>query len=99
MLLSRREFLSCLLAVGSAATAIAANFNGVDYISMPQLAALCGMRYTRLSGKKQSVYSKYSRFDFELHSRAMTLNGTTVWLCFPIVGKGSSIFIAKRDYV
>ncbi len=99
MLLSRREFLSGFLAVAAAANAKALEFNGVDYISMPQLAALCGMRYTRLSGKKQSVYSKYSRFDFEVHSRAMTLNGTTVWLCFPIAAKGSNLFIAKRDYV
>ena len=99
MLLSRREFLSGLLAVAAASNAGAAGTDSVDYISIPQLAALCGMRYTRLSGKKQSVYSKYSRFDFELHSRAMSLNGTTVWLCFPVICKGSNLFIAKRDYV
>ena len=59
------------------------------------------MKYTRISkdGKRQSVFSKYSRFNFELHSRSMELNGTNVWLCFPIAGKGANLYIAKRDYV
>ncbi len=100
--ISRREFLLGLFASVAAANAVCAvEFKGVDYISIPQLAALCGMKYTRISKdrKRQSVFSKYSRFDFELHSRSMSLNGTNVWLCFPIAGKGANLYIAKRDYV
>lgn len=101
MRISRRDFLFGLLfPIAAALDATAVEFNGVDYLSLPQVAALCGMRYTRLQkgGKTQSVYSKYSRLDFEVNSRAISLNGVKVWLGFPVTAKGANLYIAKRDY-
>lgn len=102
MRLSRREFFVGLFAsIFAAKTARAVEIKGIDYITVPQLASLCGMKYAKLSadGRRQSVYGKYTRMDFEIHSRAMSLNGTTVWLCFPVAAKGRHLLVAKRDYV
>ncbi len=83
----------------ASATVFALNIKGVEYMSIPELSRICGMRYkTYEKAKRQVVFSKNSRMDFRVNSREMFLNGNSVWLGYPIVVNSGRLYIAKRDY-
>lgn len=78
----------------------ALDVNGVNYMSVAELARVCGMKYASLDrAKRQRVYGKSVKMDFEIHSRSMTLNGTTLLMGFPVVGKSQMLYIARNDYI
>lgn len=97
---SRRDFILSLLGVTCAApNVVALTVKDTEYLPISQLAQMCGMRYmTTVARKAQTVYSKYSRMNFSVNSRAMSLNGTTVYLGYPIVEYKGMLYLAKRDY-
>ena len=100
MPLSRRDFLVALLGAAFACSdAFALTVKGIEYLPISKIAQLCGMRYrTNIAGKSQSIFSKTSRMTFGVNSRAMDLNGITVWLGHPVVAQKRMLYIAKRDY-
>ncbi len=100
-LINRRKFiLTTLAAVALAPSVNALTVNGTEYISIPRLAQLCGMRYATITPKKvQSVFSKTSKLIFTVHSRSMTLNGVKVWLGNPVVEYKGALHISNRDFL
>jgi len=99
-MLSRRNFILSMLGASCAAhSASALTVKNVEYISIAKLAQTCGMRWkTTVENKAQTVFGKISKMDFAVNSRAMTLNGTTVWLGHPVVESGGMLHISTRDY-
>ncbi len=99
--ITRRSFLFALggfLLAAPAASAI--QIGGIEYMSLAQLASLCGMRYkTLVKNKTQEVYSKHTRMTFNLHSRSMNLNGMTVYLGHAVALYKGVLQISKRDYL
>ena len=72
---------------------------GVEYLSIPQVAKMMGMRWkTIVAKKRQSIYSAYSQLYFDVHQRDILLNGNKVWLGFPVVLAGTTLYIASSDY-
>ena len=87
--------------LASAATPLfALDIKGVQYISIAELARICGMRYKSASDRKsQTVFSKITRMDFTVNSRQMELNGRLVWLGHPVASNRGMLYLAKRDYL
>ena len=72
---------------------------GVEYISVAELARLCGMRYRTIeAGKCQRVYSKYTNMDFRVNRRDFRLNGKLLWLGSAVALRKGLLFVSKRDY-
>ena len=99
-MLSRRGFFATLFGIAFAVpNARALWVKNVEYIPVSKLAQLCGMRYkTTVAKKSQTVFGKTSRMTFETNSRAMDLNGITVWLGHAVVESKGMLYVAKRDY-
>lgn len=98
--ISRRKFLWLALASCASGSMFAAEINGIDYLSIPELAKLCGMRYRTLQRQKSfRVYSKYTSMEFFVNKRNMLLNNKVLWLGNPVALKGDMLYSSKRDYL
>ncbi len=100
-LISRRNFLiSGLILLCSFSKLRAATLvMGQEYISLAEVAKYCGMSLKVISvGKTANIYSKYSKIDFELHKKDIYLNGSRLWLGFPVANVGGHLHIALSDY-
>ena len=53
---------------------------------------------TVIPRKQQAVFSKFSRIDLSVNSRSAGVNGTDVWLGFPVVEFKGMLYLSKRDY-
>ncbi len=77
---------------------LALDVNGISYISLSQYAKMTGMNYnTLVRGKKMNVFSKYNRLSFEVHSRAVRVNGYFVNLGHPVAVSKGMLYLSKRD--
>ncbi len=101
--ISRRGFVKAVLAALAFPTffsgAEALEIKGVEYVSIPQVAKMMGMRWkTIVAKKRQNIYSAYSQLSFDVHQRDMVLNGNKIWLGFPVALSGSTLYMALSDY-
>ncbi len=98
--LSRRGFLALLAGICCVANPLMAlDVKGIDYMSISELARVCGMRYTALGKtKSQSVFSNTLKMSFELHSRKMELNGRILYLGHAVAKNKNMLYISRRDF-
>ena len=74
-------------------------FNGVDYLSLKNVAANLGMKRSWVKNKEtMTLTSKWSRLDFEVDKRDIKLNGIRVFLGYPVALNGLDLYISELDY-
>ena len=98
-MLSRRSFIGSLCTLLFAGVPLfATNVNGIEYISIAQIARLTGLKYRTLErGRKMSLFGRTSSISFEIHSRVAKLNGYYVNLGHPVAVSRGMLMISKRD--
>lgn len=99
---TRRSFIARLalpLAIALAAnSAEALVVKGSRYTSLIDLAKRFGMSIKTIQYRKiQRMYNKYVSLNFEIHRRDMTLNGSKIWLGFPVVEYKGTLYVADAD--
>jgi N-acetylmuramoyl-L-alanine amidase len=74
-------------------------FNGVDYLSLKNVAANLGMKRSWVKNKEtMTLTSKWSRLDFAVDKRDIKLNGIRVFLGYPVALNGLDLYISELDY-
>ncbi len=100
---THRRFAVIALMAGAAAcvplSGWARRINGVQYISLSDLAGDFGMRREWVHPFSQAVLrAKNIRMEMEEHKRHFTLNQCKVHMGFPVARKGADLFVSERDY-
>jgi len=92
-------WLTLLLFAAVPARAADATIHGKSYHSLKRIASVLGMDYNALdSGRKARLTSRWTRMEFEVDKRTISINDTTVHLGDAIARKGSTLYVSQIDY-
>lgn len=72
---------------------------GTRYLKLRQVAAGLGMNFVTLEKQKRvALSSQWTRMEFTIHKRAISIDGIKVHLGYPIAYKNSALYMSKHDY-
>lgn len=98
----RRNFLKKICLFGAfpffAPSSHALNVKGVEYTSLAKYAKTLGLSFKVVAAGKCEVLSTSAyKIEFNVHKRDITLAGLKIWLGFPIVESGGSLYVSDSD--
>jgi N-acetylmuramoyl-L-alanine amidase len=77
----------------------AVSINGVRYIGLESVAERLGMDRKWVQANREIVlYSDWTRLEFNADDRYFDLNGTRVYLAYPVALRGADLYICESDF-
>ena len=91
--------LGCILLALLPLTGLALQVKGTEYLGLRDVADRLGMKTRWVERDKVlAVESQWTRMLFEVHKREAFLNGTKVFLGYPVVESDGRLYISASDY-
>lgn len=77
----------------------ALEIKGVAYLSLEDVAARLGMKTRWVQRDKvMQLESEWTKMSFEIHKRNLLLNGTNIYLGYPVVEFKGRFYLTETDY-
>ncbi len=77
----------------------ALDIKGVHYLSLQEVAGKLGMKTRWIQqDKTMQLESAWTKISFEVNKRDMTLNGTRIFMGYPIVASRGRFYLSESDY-